>query len=101
MSADQSPSPSRWAVITAYVVLALLAGLTTTGSLSQQTLPPETAQPAAPAERKPQDDQPPPGKTLVPVTDPRCSLVMPTYQTYREVPVDVARQPPKCGGTPG
>jgi hypothetical protein len=97
MILDKSPSPSRRRTNVTVVVLTLLVGLTTTGSVSQQTSPPGIALPPATAAREPQERKPPSGKTLVPAIDPRCSLVMPTYQTYREVPIDVARQPPKCG----
>ena len=53
---------------------------------------PATAQPGGQGAQT----QPPAGKTLVPVTDPRCSPVMPIFQTYKEVSVEEAKQPPRC-----
>ncbi|WP_293865775.1 hypothetical protein [uncultured Alsobacter sp.] len=88
--------PARSAGASAGLVVGcLLAVALTVGPASIQA--PDAAHPAPGASSDETGSRrPPAGKTLVPVTDPRCSLVMPPFQTYKEVPVDTANQPPRC-----
>lgn len=80
----------------AIVLLAVSAGM-----LRAQTAPfPSPATPGTAAPAPATEPQPPAGKTLVPVVDPRCSLVMPPVQTYREVSVEEAKAPPNCAPSP-
>ena len=84
--------PARSAGASAGLVVGcLLAVALTVGPASIQAHPAPGASSDETGSRRP-----PAGKTLVPVTDPRCSLVMPPFQTYKEVPVDTANQPPRC-----
>jgi hypothetical protein len=61
---------------------------------AQDSPSPTATTPAPPGQAI--EGQPPAGKTLVPVTDPRCAPAMPIVQTYKEVSVEEAKQPPRC-----
>lgn len=81
-------------------LLGLMVWMTPTSAADlRSTVPHETTHPQAaapPAPGQAAQPQPPAGKTLAPVTDPRCATAMPIVQTYKEVTIEEAKQPPRC-----